>query len=273
MRSTTGTMRTLGALAMLPAALALTGCDEEGVAGSPTGPDGDGRATVTLSVAGAPGAGPTGAASPAFALTRSDEAGNELVLDRVAVVLREIELQRRNDDDCPDEGPGDAADDCEKFEAGIRLLEVPLDGSPDRIVSLEVPADVYDELEFEIHKPDDDDEAGRQFLQEHPEFEDVSIRVEGSFNGRAFTFLQDLNEKQERELVPPLVVEEGAGPVNLTLRLDVRTWFTVDGTPDGRLVDPATANDDGPNEDLVEENIEASIEVFEDDDEDGLADD
>ena len=270
-----GSMRSMltriGTVAALPAVLLLAGCDEGGQ--SPLGPGGgDGTASVSLSVAGPPGSGIGASASPAFALTRTDGAGNELVLDRVAVVLREIELERQNDD-CADDLPGEDDDDCEEFEAGIRLLEVPLDGSPDRVVTLQVPADVYDELEFDIHKPDDDTEEGRQFLQQHPEFEDVSIRVEGSFNGQPFVFLQDLNEEQERDLVPPLVVEEGAGPVNLTLRLDVRTWFTTDGSPDGPLVDPASANDGGPNEDLVEENIEASIEVFEDDDEDGEEDD
>ena len=37
----------------------------------------------------------------------------------------------------------------------------------------------------------------------------------------------------------------------------------------GNLVDPATANADGPNEELVENNIQRSLNVFEDDDHDG----
>ena len=37
----------------------------------------------------------------------------------------------------------------------------------------------------------------------------------------------------------------------------------------GLLIDPSTALADGPNEELVEDNIEASFEAFEDDDEDG----
>ena len=67
-------------------------------------------------------------------------------------------------------------------------------------------------------------------------------------------------------LSPPLVVEDGAQPTNLTLEIDVGTWFVG---PDGSLIDPRTANDDGPNESLVEDNIQDSIEGFEDDDQDG----
>jgi hypothetical protein len=49
----------------------------------------------------------------------------------------------------------------------------------------------------------------------------------------------------------------------------VDSWFR---RGDGSLVDPATANKGGANEDLVEENIERSIEGFEDDDRDGRDD-
>jgi hypothetical protein len=65
---------------------------------------------------------------------------------------------------------------------------------------------------------------------------------------------------------PPAAVDDGAAPTNLTLEIDVATWFVG---PDGELIDPSTANDDGPNEGIVEDNIQDSIEGFEDEDEDG----
>lgn len=208
-------------------------------------------------------------------MEQTDGQGNTLVIDSVQVVLREVELERLNDE-CPDDadgsgetGSGEDDDACEDFEAGIRLLDLPMDGSVRQVVSIQAPADTYDELEFEIHKPDDDEPEGQQFIQEHPNFEDVRIRVKGIYNGDPFLFLQDLNEEQGRELVPPLEVTAGT-TVNVTLQLDVRTWFAAG---DGSLVDPVTANEGGENENLVEENIENSIEAFEDDDEDGDDDD
>ncbi len=68
----------------------------------------------------------------------------------------------------------------------------------------------------------------------------------------------------------PLVVEEGAQPTNVTLLIDVTTWFVA---LDGSLIDPRTAGNGGPNEGLVEDNIRASIDGFEDEDEDGEDDD
>jgi len=94
----------------------------------------------------------------------------------------------------------------------------------------------------------------------------VSIRVEGTFDGETFVYLTDLNEDQEYALVPPLEVTESTGPVNLTLSIDVTTWFVTSG---GSLIDPTSANKGGANENLVEDNIEGSIEIFEDDDRDG----
>jgi hypothetical protein len=76
--------------------------------------------------------------------------------------------------------------------------------------------------------------------------------------------------KSRSAFEPPLVVGEGA-TANLTMRVDISTWFlNVGGTA---LVDPDTANKGGQNEGVVKNNIEQSIEAFHDDDRDGLDDD
>ncbi len=212
----------------------------------------------TVATTPSPAAGVTATSGE---LTQTD-GEHTLVIQRVAVVLREIELERLESDDCPE---GLASDDCEEFEAGPVLLELGLDGLVEQMVSIQVPEGRYDELEFEIHKPDDDTSDDLAFVAAHPEFEQVSIRVEGTFNGEEFVFLQDVDEEQELDLSPPLDVE-GDGATNVTLRMDVSTWFV---RSDGSLVDPRTANKGGPNESLVEQNIEDSIEAFEDDDHDG----
>ena len=237
----------------------LVACDDA------TGPSGE--PDVSLSVVLAPGSSPgiaTTPGNPSGHLTLSD-GEHQLVLTRVAVVVREVELERMNDDDC-DDLVGESHDACEAFSVGPVLVEVPLDGTVLSIMATEVPADIYDELEFEIHKPDDDTAADRQFLLEHPDFKGVSVRVEGSFDDDSFVFLQDLNEERELGLVPPLVVEESQGDLNLTMALDVESWFVG---PAGGLIDPRTANKGGPMEDHVEGRIKASISAFADEDRDG----
>lgn len=255
-------MRTLHSLAacVLAVAVSAAGCSDA------TGPsEASPGAHLNLLVTAGGGQAGSPALSPSLTV---EDSGDELVISRVAVVLRDIELELQFDD-CPEDDGSRSDDACEKFVAGPMLLDLELDGDAEQLVTVEVPPGIYDELEFEIHKPDDDTEADREFLRDHPDFEDVSIRVEGTWNGEEFVFLQDLNEDQELALSPPLEITDGTTTRNLTLRLDLATWFR---TPDGGLVDPRTASDGGPNEDLVEENIERSIEAFQDEDGDGRED-
>lgn len=256
-------LRVSGSIA-LPLLVALSACGD-----GATGPDAtaDGRARVTLSaVSTQVVVGGGGAATAAAAALLTDGQGNTLELTRVALVIREIELERQFDE-CED----DSSNNCEEFEVGPFLLELPLDGGVIGIGDVEVPAGIYDELEFEVHKPSDDTPDDLAFLEAYPEFKDVSIRVEGVFNGGdPFIFLQDLNEDQEIDLDPPLEVTAELLPLNLTLELDVSLWFR---DASGTLVDPVSANKGGENESLVEENIKRSIELFEDDDRDGQRDD
>jgi hypothetical protein len=232
------------------------------------------RGTAPLSLAlstrqAAPGA-PVGPAISASLQSGAPETfpdgSNTLVISSVELVLRELELKRVEEIDCGT--PGDDA--CEEFETGPILLDVPLGGGTERMFTATVAAGTYDEVEFEIHKPEDDGNAvDRDFLAAHPDFARISIRVRGTFNGADVTYTSDLNAEQELALDPPLVVEEGT-PVSVTVRLDLDGWFR---SGDGTLVNPQTANKGGANENLVRDNIIKSFESFQDDDVDGLDDD
>ncbi len=114
-------------------------------------------------------------------VTFTDGQDNTLILTRVALVVREIELKRQFSPDCDDAGPG--SDDCEKFSTGPMLFELPLDGQVRQVVEILVPPDTYDELSFDIHKPSDDTPEDIAFIQQNPTFADISILVEGTFNG------------------------------------------------------------------------------------------
>lgn len=273
-----------GSLALAIVA-AAAGCSD-GLTGPGLDTGGEGATVnlaVSLRVAGA--AASRSPLAPTLDIVLEDGA-NTLVISRAAVVLREIELELEHDDGCDDDsrqgsnrGSGASAssrrddddDDACEEAFGPFLMEIPTDGSIAHVVSLrDVSPGVYDELEFDIHKLDDDSEADRAFVAQHPEFRRISILVEGSFNGAPFVYTSDLNEDQEIDLIPPLVVGSAEEEVNVTLALDIASWFV---RSDGSLVHPSTANKGGPAEDLVEDNIEDSIEGFEDDDRDGHDDD
>ncbi len=216
---------------------------------------------------------PTQLADVAVSFTRSapggtaalfDRAGataaNALVITSAELVLREIELKRADVTDC--DLLGENADGCEKFETGPVLVSIPVDGSVSQEFSLDIPAGSYTEIEFDIHKVSSGDPADAQFLVQHRDFEDLSIRVMGTFDGQAFVFETDLNVEQELNLFPPLVIGESTVSTNITIAVGLDGWF-VDGA--GQTIDPR----DPLNESLIEENIENSIEAFEDNDRDG----
>ena len=243
---------------------ALSACDDD-----PAGPEGTVPLTLSVAVGSSVPITLASASNPMVARSVTYEDGtNTLVLDYAALVLSEIELEGRLEN-CAlgfDDDVHDDDDDCEEFETGPILLELPLDGSVDQVLEVFVAPGTYDELEFELDSPDDDDPAERAFLERYPEYDDISVRVEGTFNGEPFVFVQEVDAEQEIDLTEPLIVTEGSEVRNLTLRVDVSGWFL---TPQGGLIDPSTALADGPNEELVEDNIENSFETFEDDDEDG----
>lgn len=252
----------------VPLALAALAPVAAACGDSPAGP-GDGQSAVTLSVvAGAPAAPTLSMSSPAsFDLVYNDGT-NDLTITSIQLVMREIELELQNDDACDDHVSG-VEDSCEEFETGPQLVAIPVDGSVASVDVAGVAPGTYDEIQFKVHKPESDpgDDA---FLLAHPEFAGISVRVTGSYNGSDFEFVSDLSNEIEQELSDPLVVD-GTGTANLTLALDVESWFRDPAT--GDFIDPATASTGQPNESLVEENIKNSFEAFEDHDHDGEPDD
>jgi hypothetical protein len=241
------------------ALLALAACGDGDGTGPTTG------AQVSLTFASNEAAGGAVAASRfAGPMAVSSTVGaSTLDITSVHIVLREIELERVEVTDCDVEPEPDG---CEKFETGPVLIDLPLDGSTSTDFSIAIDPGTYTEIEFDIHKVSSDDVEDMDFLLANPTMEGKSIRVEGTYDGANFTYETDLNEEQEFDLIPNLVIGEDAPATNVTVRFDVSTWF-LDGN--GNLFDPATANKGGPNENLAKDNIKNSIEAFEDEDKDG----
>ncbi len=265
------TVRLAGALAL---AVSLGACD------STSAPNGTGS-TVQMNIATRPGTtlmAPAGM-QLAGAPVEYTDGTNTLVIEKVEMVVKEVELKLASGDGtCGDGASGsgvalssddslDTDEDCEELESGPYLLDLPLSGGATSVVTVDVVPGTYNEFEFKIHKPEDDD-SNAAFLAAHPDFDGVSIRVTGTWNGTAFTYTSDLDAEQETALVPPLVVTE-TGTADFTLFIDIGTWFRFG---DGSLIDPSSANKGGANEGTVKSNIENSFQSFEDEDHDGSDD-
>lgn len=226
-----------------------------------------GQPGVILSLASQAPTAAVGAGGFALAANAADGhtttlGADVIVITKAEIVLREIELERVETTDCDDATSVGAVDACEELVSGPMLLGVPL--GPDVMPAVQVtvqPGD-YDELEFDIHKPEDDgsDPADMAFLTEHPDFAGISMRIEGTWNGDPFVYETDLNVEQELDLVPPLTLDDPATREVVVL-VDLAAFF-VNDTGTG-LVDPDSANKGGVSESLVTENIKRAFEAFE----------
>ncbi len=179
-----------------------------------------------------------------------------LIITSVQMVLREIELEAVEVADC-DVEPEPAG--CQDVWLGPVVVDLQLAPGAAQRFDVNVPLGTYDEIEFDIHKVSTGDPVD-------PGLVDKSIRVQGTFNSAAFTYESDLNVEQELALQPPLVIDDMTTSTNLTVFVNLDAWFRAS---DGNLVDPASANTGGANENLVRDNIINSIRAFEDEDRDG----
>ncbi len=186
--------------------------------------------------------------------------GNTVVITRAQVVLRDIELKQSTSATCT---PSKSDDGCEEVKLGPVLVDLPLTAGVLSPLSADIPAGTYREIEFEIHKPGGD-ASDKAFSASNPAFANISVLVEGTYNGKAFTFSSAVTQDMELEFNPPIVVDATAK--NITLQVDVASWFK--GTV-GTVIDPATANPGQPNASRVDANIKASFRAVEDDDKDG----
>jgi hypothetical protein len=252
---------------LLPAVAGLVGlfsaCDN--VAGP--GPDG---AEVGLSFAIASHS-PSSTEGMASALSAGDEHGRVLVIERVRMVLAEIELERAGATGSCDEHP----ELCEDFEAGPVLIDLPVGGGVITPFSTVIPEGSYDELELEIEAPDGSDEVTLAFLEAHPGWPaSASMRIQGTFDAddgegpQPFDIFLDAQPELELEFDPHFVVEpDGPGTLNITIVIDVDSWFR---DVDGSLIDPRALSVDSGFASTVHDNIEDSFEAFEDQEKDGV---
>ena len=209
---------------------------------------------------------------------------NELVLQKVQLVLRRIELDRAGTADCvgeiEDEGDDDNRNggdnsgpgsnnsgrrgddhDCEEVFRDPILIDVPVDDALHPIITVPLPAGTFSELEAKLGPARVSDAA---FNGANPDLVGKSIRVVGTFKGAPFVFTSRVRANLELDFDPPLVVDETTK--NATVSLDVRKFF-LDRF--GAVIDPSTAIPGSSNLLQIETNIRRSFHAFEDDEERG----
>ena len=206
-----------------------------------------------LSLSSRAGSTAAPAASPT-ALTLS----NGITINRVRIAVREVELERASTT------PNDV-NDLQEYEAGpfvLDLADAALNGTVQQVTVKDVPAGTYREIKFKVHAPSTSDStnAAVQAMATVPGGP-ASIIVEGQVDGSPYTFVSALDAQQKYEGSFNFT----SGAQNVTLNVDPSTWF---GGAGAARLDPRSAS----NKSSIENNIQASMKVFEDDDRDGRDD-
>lgn len=180
-------------------------------------------------------------------------AGN-VTITSARVVIAEIELKS---------SVGDSLD-FELEEPFVKDLVV---GSTlHEIETIQVPPGSFKELEIELDELKA--EHGSAFTA-NPKLQNHSILIKGYLNDTpsdTFEFTSDLEEEQEQEFEPPIVLDDSSTSTNIVLTINMDTWFVDEN---GNFIDPRAPE----NKSAIEENIKNSIDVFEDKNDDGEKDD
>lgn len=176
---------------------------------------------------------------------------DHLTLTEAKMLVRDIEFESALDEDSLD------------FETGPIVLNLNLDGGVTEIAVAEVKPGIYDEIEFDIHKPEDNEEVSdTDFRIGDSGDERFSVVIRGIIDGEEFLFRS--NENFDLEIEPAYNIEINENDVNfdITLSIDVSQWFMDE---QGNPLDPRNFE----HANAIDESIERSFDVFEDNDRDG----
>jgi hypothetical protein len=199
----------------------------------------------------------------------------DLVLKKVQLVFRKIELDRSGAADCVggvedsnddqasagDDDHENMDEDCEEVVSDPLLVDVPVDDALHPVINIPLSAGTFSQLEAQL-APARDEATG--FNTANPNLAGKSVRVEGTFKGAPFVFTTPVRAKLEMEFDPALVIDETTK--NATVAIDVRNWFL---TSSGAAIDPTAATPGSLALRQIENNIRRSFHAFEDDEERG----
>jgi len=253
--------RTLLALPLMLAPLALAGCSDS------TGSAAPGQVQIRFGVvpqgarASLAAAGPRFAAGTPLVVTGSN---GTLTITDIRLVVSRFQLRGADGSSCgataagvhtdrqsggSDDGPNHEAGECE-FQAGPQFVTLPLDGSQLTVTTGAVPAGTFTSVRFRVKNldfdddddhDDDDNAAAQQALlaQIRQQVADwpakASMLVTGTFTPtggtpRDFRAFLRAEVKLTLPINPPLTVAEGTNTAQVAVLLDPASFFRTGTT-------------------------------------------
>lgn len=190
--------------------------------------------------------GPAPARVTFRALAASSKA-SAISVNEVKLLVRELEFDRADDD----------SEEGEDFEVENFVVNLALDGTTTTVLEGEIPDGTYDEVEFEVHRPDATEAIpDAEFRDGESGDERYSVIVRGTSDGNPFELKIRRSFEQEVEFAEPIVVDGTTDLIGIAIEVDVSSWF-VDEV--GAELNPLEAADLP----AIESAIERSFDSFE----------
>lgn len=173
--------------------------------------------------------------------------GHTLDLQSADVVFSEITFEGR-DVDTDDDDDSDVDSDSEKpgnskFRSGAVTLALPLEGGVVTPFTGQIPVGTYRGLEMDAD----------------------FVRLRGTYDGQTFDVTVPVNAELELDFNPALVVTESSDPFNVSVKIDVASWFK---DASGNTIDPRQLATNSTLRAAFRNRVRASFKAFEDSDRD-----
>jgi hypothetical protein len=231
-------VRSAAWLLSLALVLPVTACDD-------LGPGADRSVSVSFSV---PQGGASGRAAALVAADTFSDGTHRIDLQSVDVTFSRIVIEgermgavRDDDDDTDTDTDHDGLRD-HSLRVGATTVSLPLQGGVITPISARLPDGTYEEIKLLV----------------------AFVRARGTFDGQPFDLTVPVNSKLEMDIDPPFVVDSDDDRLNVTVTIDLRSWFLGNGT----LVDPRQVQLSETLQRTLQQRVRASFRAFEDSDRD-----
>lgn len=187
-----------------------------------------------------------------------------LQIESAKIYLRSVQFHSGLEDSSEHEMMDD---DSIAVKSAPMVVNLDLTGSTNSVVVTEIPNGIYKRVSFRLHKPENNETVlDSDFVEGTGGNQRFSVVVQGSYDGVNFTYKSRRTANQHVDIEPSLVITDTVTFVNVTMQVDVNSWFM---DSDSTMLNPA----DSSNSTKIDNAIVRSFKAIKDNNHNGCRDD
>jgi len=201
---------------------------------------------------------------PANTIMQKTTADTLLRIESAKIYLRSIQFHSGLEDSSEHEMMDD---DSIAVKSDPTVVNLDLTGNTNSVVVTEIPSGTYKRVSFRLHKPENSETVlDSDFVEGTGGNQRFSVVVQGSYDGINFTYKSRRTANQHVDIEPPIVITDTVTFVNVTMLVDVNSWFM---DSDSTMLNPS----DSSNFTEIDNAIVRSFKAIKDNNHNGCRDD